>query len=175
MVPKGDRLRPLHVRITGHYVLAVQNRLAAQHLDQLPKLRLQHAAFLFQVAAQIERHLIVAAAGGVQALARVAHAGSQLALHEGMNILRVRVDRKLAALNVLPDAHEAVTDDIRLVLLDHAARAQHGCVGDAAFDIFFCHSAVEGNGRVKIICFGVNFFLEPSCPKLHVIASVILF
>ncbi len=53
-----------------------------------------------QVEAEVQRHLVVAAAAGVQPLARIAHAGGQGLLHEGVDILGVGVDFQRAAVQI---------------------------------------------------------------------------
>ena len=54
-----------------------------------------------RVQADIQRHLIVAAAAGVQALARVADAGGQRLLHKGVDVLGVGVDLQLAGCQIV--------------------------------------------------------------------------
>ena len=156
------------MRVARHHVALVQQRLAAQHGDQLPDLIREGGAFLFQVQADVQRDLIVAAAGGVQALSGIAEARGELALDECVDILRIRIDGKLSAVDIASDLLQSGADPVGLILRQDPACAEHRRVGDAALDILPVHPAVKGNRRIKVVCFLVDFFLEASCPKFHV-------
>ena len=110
MVAEGDRLRPLQVGIAGHDGIRMRFRLAAQGSDQGMDAVPQRLALPAQVQPEIQRHLIVAAAGRVETPARVADAAGQLALDEGMDILRSIVDGEPAAGKILRNPAKPLRD-----------------------------------------------------------------
>ena len=57
-----------------------------------------------EIEPHVHRDLIVAAAGGVQLLARLADAGGELRLHEHVDVLRLGVDLEISGLDVGKDA-----------------------------------------------------------------------
>ena len=167
VVPEGDRLRALQMRVAGHDRVGVFLRLVAEDGNQLLELADEARAFPAQRQADIERDLIVAAARRVQALARVADAGGQLALDEGVNILRVRVDMQRAAFNIRSNFFKLRADFVALALRDDAAGAKHRRVRDAALNILFDHPAVHRNRRIEIVRFRIRLLLEAPFPQLH--------
>ena len=164
MVAEGDGLGPLHVGVARHDDGGVLLRFMAQHFHKVLQLGLDGGAVLAQGQAHIQGHLVVAAAGGVQALAGVADAGGELPLHKGVDVLGVGVDGEGAGVQVRPDGFEARDDLLALAFVDDAALPQHGGVGDAAFDVLVVHPAVDGDAGVKIVGLGVGFLLEAAFP-----------
>ena len=71
---EGDGLGALQVGVTGHDGGGVLGGLLADDLDQLHDVSLQGVAVVPQSQADVQRHLVVPAAAGVQALAGVADA-----------------------------------------------------------------------------------------------------
>ena len=169
MMTEGDGLCALQMGVAGHHGVGVFLRLIAQHVKQLLDLLNERSTFLAQRQAHIERNLIVAAAGGVQALAGVADAGGQFALHKGVDVFGVRVDEQGAACDIGFDLLETGADLLALALFDDAGFAQHGGVGNAALDILLIHPAVHGDGGVEIIGFRVQRFLEAAFPQFHIV------
>ena len=74
VVRQRHRLRPLQMRIARHDGIQMLFRHIAQGLDEKSALFARSFDLVAEVEAQIQRHLIVAAAGGVQFLARLADA-----------------------------------------------------------------------------------------------------
>ena len=137
--------------IGWHDGIGVLLRLARDDLDQLHNEVLNVDDLFFEVELHVERHLIVAAARGMQALAVVADALGQLALDEGVNILRLHIKGQRAALDVGEDALQALDDLLGALLRDDAASAEHGRMGDAALDILAVHTAVKADGAVEVV------------------------
>ena len=101
LVPKGDRLGPLQVGVARHDVAGALFGLAAERLDQLAELLLQPGAGLPQIEPDVQRHLVVAAAAGVKALAGVPHPGGEGLFHKGVDILGGGVNLQRAAAQIL--------------------------------------------------------------------------
>ncbi len=87
---------------------------------------------LLTIQAEVHRHLVVPAAGGVQPLARVPDALGEHGLDIHVDVLVLQGELHLSGLNVGQDGLEAVDDLLGLVLLDDPLLAQHGRVGDGA-------------------------------------------
>ena len=87
--------------VAGHNVACPLLGLVTKHVDKLFDLALDMLAGGTQVQPDIQRHLVVAAAAGVQPLTRIADAGGQRLLDEGMHILGVGVDLQCAAVQIL--------------------------------------------------------------------------
>ena len=132
MVAEGDGLGPLHVGVARHDGGGVLLRFMAQHFHKVLQLGLDGGAVLAQGQAHIQGHLVVAAAGGVQALAGVADAGGELPLHKGVDVLGVGVDHQSAGIQIGQNALQALYDFLAFAFLDDAARPQHGGVGHTA-------------------------------------------
>ena len=89
---QGDGLRPLQVGVSGHDGVCVCQRLFADHAYQPFEKLCRFVRARAEIQSQVHRHLVVAAAGGVQALAGVADAAGELLLHEGVDVLAGQVD-----------------------------------------------------------------------------------
>ena len=163
----GHRLGPLQMGVAGHDRGGVLRRLFAQGLHQFRQLLLQAAAHIPQGQADVQGHLVVAAAAGVQALAGVADAGGEGLLHEGVNVLGLRVNGQRPALQVVQDALQPAQDLVRVLLGDDALGAQHGRMGHAAGDVLMGHTLVEPDGRVEIVHAAVHRFRKSALPKLR--------
>ena len=164
---QGHGLGALQVGVTGHHALEVLLRHFAQRADQILRQSDGLVDLVGEVHAQIQRHLIVAAAGGVQALARVADALRQLALHEGVDVLAGHVDLKRAGLDLGEDVRKARNDLLRVLRRDDILLAQHPRVGDGAGDVLFVHSGIKADGGVELVQLLVHLALQSACPKFH--------
>ena len=131
--------------------IAVLLRTVGQHRHQLGQLTDHPARAVAQIHADIQRHLIVAAAGGVQLFAHIPQPLGQHLLHKHVNILAGHVHSQLAALQIIQNALQAVYQPAGLLVGDNALGGQHGRVSHAAQDVLPVHAAVKMNGRVKIV------------------------
>ena len=167
MVPKGDGLRPLQMGVARHDRVCPAVGLLAQHADQLHQLRPQRRDRIFEIQPNVQRHLIVAAAPGVQPFARVADARGQFAFHKGVDVLGVRVNGQRAGSQIRSDRGQPVADGFAVRCRDNALLRQHCGVRHAAGNVLLCHAAVKRDGGVKVVGFLVKLLVEPSCPQLH--------
>ena len=171
MMAEGDRLRPLQVGVAGHDEIIGFLRLGRDHAQQAVEARFQLFAFVQKIEPQVERHLVVAAARGVQPFAAVADPLRQLRFHKGVDILGGPVNCQLAALELQRDLPQRGDDFAAFRFVDDALSAEHRRVRNRAADILLRHPAVERDGRVEIVGLLVQFLLEPSFPKGHVMTS----
>ena len=87
LVAEGHRLGALQMGVARHDVPGRFLRFIAQNADKLLHLRLQIRAGPPQIQPDVQRHLVVAAAAGVQPLARIPHPCGEGLFHEGVYIL----------------------------------------------------------------------------------------
>ena len=167
MVAKGDGLRALKMGVAAHDRAGVLPGLFAQDLNQLSQLGQQFLQAAAQVKADIQRHLVVAASGGVQALARIPHPAGELLLHKGVNILRLRVDRQLARLQLIEHLPQPADNGVPVGLREYAAAAQHIGVGNAAGNILAEHALIEGDRGIKVVGFLIGGIVIAPSPKFH--------
>ena len=151
MMTEGDRLRPLQMRVAGHNGVAVFLGFAGDDLDELYDQLFDGDDLFFEVELHVERHLIVAASGRVQALAVVADTLGQFSFDEGVDILGFHVDAERTALDVREDPLQALNNILNALLGDDTALAEHGRVCDAALDVLAEHAAVKRDGAVEIV------------------------
>ena len=171
---EGDGLGALQVSVAGHDGGGVLTGLFADHLDELHDVALQHVAVVPQRQADIQRHLIVAAAAGVQALARVADAGGEGLLHKGVHILGVGVDLQCAGSQVVGDGSQTVEDILAVLFGDDALLGQHGGVDAAAAHILRDHALVKADGGVEVVDAAVHRLGKPTLPELFCHSFVLL-
>ena len=165
-VAEGDGLGALQVGVTGHDGGGVLGGLPADDLDQLHDVSLQGVAVVPQSQADVQRHLVVPAAAGVQAFAGVADAGGEGLLHEGMDVLGVGVDGEGAGGQVIRDGGQTAQNILAVLLRDDALLCQHGGVDAAAAHILRDHPLVEADGRVEVVDTGIDRLGETALPKL---------
>ena len=163
---KGDGLSALQVGVAGHDSGGILRGLPADDLDELHDVSLQGVAVIPQGQADIQRHLIVAAAAGVQALACIADAGGQGLLHEGMHILGVGVDLQRTACQIVGNGGQPAEDVLAVLFGDDALLGQHGGVDPAAAHILRDHPLVKADGGVEVIDARIDRLGEAALPEL---------
>ena len=172
MVREGDGLRALEMRIARHYRLLVRLRDVAEGAYDVLYERGGLLALALEVEPRVERHLVVAAAGGVQLLARVAYPRGELRLHEGVYVLGGGVNLQRAGFQVGEDAAEALYYLRALGGRDYPALGEHARVGYAARDILLVHSRIHADAGVELVGEFVQRARAASRPELfHIFLS----
>ena len=166
LVAHRHGLGALQVGVAGHDAAGVLFGLIAQDRHQAEDLVHQAGDFLPQGQADVQRDLVVAAAAGVQALARVADAGGQRLLDKGMDVFGRRVDLQRAAFQVGQNLLQAGQDGVAVLRRNDALLAEHRRMGHAAVDVLAGHALVKANAGVEIVDAGVHRFAETAFPKL---------
>ena len=164
LVAEGNGLGPLQVGIARHDGGLVFLRLVAEDRGEAFGQRRDGVDLIPQVHAEIQRHLVVAAAGGVELFAHIAEALCQHRLHEHVDVLGLGVDGERAGREIVQDALQPVDELCGLVLGDDALCPQHGRAGHGAGNILLCHAAVKGDGGVKVVGKLRRLRLRPPCP-----------
>ena len=131
------------------------------------QLLLQQRNAAAQIQPQVERHLLVARAAGVQAPAGVADARDELALDEAVHVLVV-------AARPTPDparpcsriAVSAVGDRRGVVGVEHAGTRQRLGPREAAGDVVFEEPAIERKRDAEIERRGIGSRIEAAGPEM---------
>ena len=96
MMPEGDGLGPLQMGVSAHdRVWNIRSAFAQSTSISSASSGSSVPISAAQVQTDVERHLIVAAAGGMQALARLPNPAGELLFHKGVDILGGRIDDQL--------------------------------------------------------------------------------
>ena len=151
MMAEDDGLCTLEVGIAGNDGIPGFLRLVANGADHLCRQGADLADLLAEPQAQIESHLIVSAAGGVQTLACIADAAGQFGLVEGMDILSMEVDLQSAALQIPEDAFQPGQNGLGVLGRIDALGTQHGGVRHAAGQILYRQTLIKANGGVEVV------------------------
>ena len=171
VVCKGHRLRTLQVGVARHHGFGVLF-CGAHQCHGKPVYQTPHLGDLIpQVQAQVQRHLIVSGAGGVQTLPHIAVALGQLCLHEHVNILGVGVKLQLAAVQICQNLFQPLNDEAAVLLGNNAAVTQHRGVGNAALNVMTVHPCVKCDGGVEGVHARIDLLGKSSCPKCHIKTS----
>ena len=149
MVCKKHRLRPLQVRIAGHDHVEI----FFGRLGQLSAQRLQSADDELDLVAQkkphVERHLIVAAARGVEFAAGRTDQLGQASFDIHMNIF-VRLRKlELAAVYLALDRLQAADNLPRITGWNDALLGEHFRVRNTAHDVMAVKPRIDRNRRRK--------------------------
>ena len=146
MVPECDRLCALQMGISRHDGCFVAFRLVGYGGNQLFQQRRDRIDLLHQVHPQIQRHLVVPAARGVQFFSHISHTCRQHFLHKHMDILAGRVEGKRAAFQILEDPLQPRNQGVGFLCPDDSRSGKHGGVRHASPDVLPEHPAVKSDG-----------------------------
>ena len=146
LVAESNGLGTLQMSIAGHDVTGPFFGLVTQHGNQFFNLALDMPAGFPQIQADVQCHLVVAAAAGVQPLTCITHAGSQGLLYKGVYILGVGVNFQCTAVQILQNRVQPLVNIVHILLGDNPLTAQHGRVYQAALDILLNHPRIKADG-----------------------------
>ncbi len=166
MVRQGCRLRFLQVREARHEGVFVLFHQPQEDLQQLPELPVDRPDFIAHIQLHVQRHLVVAAAAGMQFFAGLPHARGQVGFHKAVDVLVFLRDFQLPALHVGKDAVQPAKNLVALLLREDFLLRQHPHMGPAPLDVLLQQAPVEPDGCVEPIRQPVRFFCEPAAPKL---------
>ncbi|MPM44968.1 hypothetical protein SDC9_91653 [bioreactor metagenome] len=164
---EGGGLGPLQVGVAGHHGVHVRPRLFNQHPFQVQYHPRDYGDLFLHVQPEVHRHLVVAAAAGMQPLPGVPDAPGEKRLHIHVDVLVFQRELNFAGLDVGKNGFQALDDLLSLARLDDPLFAQHGSVGNGTGDVLFVKAGVKGDGGVKVVHQCVGFLLKTSCPEFH--------
>ena len=148
---EGYRLRPLQVRISRHDGVTVLLRLVGQRRGESFKPSGYRIDLVSQIHAYIERDLVVAAAGGVKLLPRLADARGEHLFDEHVYILAGRIEAEFSRFDIRIYSFKSFADRRGFAVGDYPAPGEHLRVGDTAAYILPPHTAVEGYRRIEAV------------------------
>ena len=151
VVAQGDGLRGLQVGEAGHRVGGVLGGAVGQGAHQVGDLQVQPVQRVAHPQAEIGGDLVVAAAGGVQALAGLPDALGQAGFDVHVDVFQRPVEREAAGFDLGGDAGQALLDRGLVRRFDQPGAGQHGGVGQAALDVLPPHALVEADGGVDLL------------------------
>ena len=170
MLGKGDGLCSLQMGVAGHDGVFVLGSFLTDGFFQLEKLGDDGGDMPADKKAEVQRHLIVPGAAGVQAFACLADLLGQPGFDVHVDVFLIQPELHLALFNVQKDLRKALLDGFIVLLCDNALFGQHGGVGLAALDVFFVKALVKGDGGIEGVHQRIGVLAESSGPKFHVVS-----
>ena len=122
-------LSTLKVGIAGHYRVVIFLCLFENYVNEFLERKVNFFNFIKQIKPQIKRNLVVAAARGVEALARAAEPFCKLALNKGMYILCAHVNFKLSAFKVGGNTLKRGNNFFAFAFFNYILLSEHCCMG----------------------------------------------
>ena len=160
------RLRRTEVRERRHQRVARRRGLRGQRVDDAGDRALQQRDAPPQVEPQIERHLLVARAAGVQPAAGVAEPLDQQPLDEAVDVLVGAGDERRIGPALLEDRGQRVFDLPRFLRRQHAGLRQRARPRHAAGHVVFEQAAIEAERRAELERRGVGRGVEAAGPQV---------
>ena len=162
-----DGLRLLHMRIARHDRMQVFPGNVQQRVQQVFQHDLRLPAGRLGIHPRIQRHLIVAAPAGMQALPCFPDPLRQQGFHVHVDILRVHHPLNPAGPGILQDPLQTFHDLLRIFRRDDSLLAQHGRMSDGTCDVLLVQALVKRDAGMEVIHQSVRSLAETASPKLH--------
>ena len=154
----------MQVGIPRHDGLPVVFRLVQDGLLEVQDFHNDFIDLSSEVEAKVHSHLVVPAAGGVEALARSADFFRQEGFHIHVDVLVVGGKFDFSGLDTGQNVFQALDDLVFILLGDDSTVGKHGRMGYASFYIFPIHPGIKLNGGVEVIYQTVRFLAETAAP-----------
>ena len=164
VMTEQDWLGPLQMSVSRHDDIAVFFRRFHDGLLQLDEQPCYVGNFPAQVQMGIERYLVIAAAAGVQALARFTDGISQPFFYIHMNIFQFDGKFEFIMFNLFKYLFQAVYDGVFIFIRNNSLTGQHRRMGDTATDIFCIHTAIKLNRRIECFYIFIRRLRKPAAP-----------
>ena len=145
VVPEAYGLGDLHVRKARHERVGFFGGVVHEHFLQVA----EHGDDLIDLGAQVQTNvggnLVVAAAAGVQTLARVADELRQARFDVEVNVLEFKLPEELTRLDLVGNLSHAASDVGQILFGNHAAGRKHLSVRKRSGDIGGRHALVKAH------------------------------
>ena len=151
VVAEVDRLGVLQVRHARDQRFGVLLRDVDDHFRHLFEQLGDLEVLAKDVTAEVDRHLVVAAARRVQLAARFADDRRQAVLDRHVQVFVADLTLELARLDLLEYLRHAVLDGFELFGRKNALLFEHRRMRQRALDVLAVEAAVEHNRRVEFI------------------------
>ena len=165
MVCQYDRLCSLQVRISRKYRRCVLSGAINQRIDHVQHIALELLQGLSGEQPDIQSHLVVAAATGVQLACHGTDAVGKCPLDVEVDVFAIEPEHKGAGSYLVTDRVKSLDDLLSLVSRDDPLSGQHLRVGNASRDVFFREALIEADRSVESLNKLVEGFLEASAPR----------
>lgn len=149
-MPDRDRLRSLQVRVSRHQPPRVSLGFDGEHVDQTRQTGGGLGGCIATEKSQVERHLVIARAPGVQGCARRRDLG-QPPFNGGVDVFISRVEFELRVVELPLDPAQAALDRRQLRFREQSRRGEAARVGDAAGDVVRIELEVDREGGGKAL------------------------
>ncbi len=150
------------MRVRRHDGRACRLGLLRKRADNRRNVILQGGNLPPKVEPQIQRHLLVAGAPGMQPLAQVADAFDELALDECVHILIGTVDERRLAPAPFENVVQRSRHFLRFRVLEDADSGERVDPCEAARHVVFEEPPIEAKGRPELESHGVGLTAETS-------------
>ncbi|MNI44782.1 hypothetical protein D3C73_991750 [compost metagenome] len=166
VMSEQDRLGTLQMRISRYNRLYIVFSLLNQSFLQLTQQSDELHHPVTEIQMHIRRHLVVAAAAGVQLTADRTDFFDQVFFNIHMNIFIGNGEFDCACAHLIQHLVQPGFDGLNILLRQDAAFAQHGDMGQTALYIFFRQCLIKSDGCCILLHQLVRSFGKPSAPKL---------
>src|SRR3990170_2265396 len=168
MVPEGDGLRPLQVRVPRHRRRGVGLCLVEERELEPQDLLLDRGDALPEPQALVERDLVVPAAGRVDLRAERAEDLREADLHVRVDVLEVLPPRERARLDLPPDPAQPLRERGPLLRSEDPGLGEHLGVRDAPRYVVAGELPVHGQGGEEPPRGRLHVRRGSACPALRV-------
>ena len=167
MVRQQDGLRVLHVGETGHDRALVFVGLLHQRGLKRADLLHQVVDLVAQIQPDVERDLVVAAAGGVNTRALGAERFGQRRLDVHVDVFQLDLELHFAFGDPAFQDGKLAADGVGGFLRNDPGRAEHGGMRHAAGDVVLVEAFVVGDGLGEVLNAALSLFGESAAPESH--------
>ena len=145
IVAEAHRLGPLQMRIARHDGFGVLFRKIGEHMEKIADESGDFVTLISQIHSQVQRHLVVPAAGSVEFFSCVSDPLGQHLFDKHVDVLRTFVDCELPALQILQDSGKSFCQRFAVRFGDNPFCREHRRMGDAPGNILAGHPAVKAD------------------------------
>ncbi len=150
MMTEGNGLRGLEMGETRHHGGGVFFGALQKRFDQVLERGGGLFQFLLDPEAEIDGHLIVARAGGVETSGGRADQFGKPRFDIHVNVFELARECELAFLDFLENGFQAIFDLSMVLRRNNARLCQHGCMGKRALNILRIELAVEADRCIDL-------------------------
>ena len=166
VVAERHGLGDLHVREARHDHVGTGLGLVNKHVLEVFDAMNDFVDFGAQIETDVGRHLVVAGAARVEALAGVADKSSEARFDIEMHVFELKLPLERARQNFRADLVHAAADVFEILGGNHADLLEHRRVRDGAFNVRERHALVEVDTRRVAENEGIDRFGETARPRL---------
>ena len=146
VMPERDGLRHLHVRKARHDRVVFFFGLFHEHFLQVEEALDDFVDFAAKVETHVGRHLVVAAAARMKALAGVADQLREARFDIKVHVFEFKLPLEFAGRDFVADLRHAAADVRQVLRRNDAALFKHGGVCERSVDVRHRHALIKAHG-----------------------------